>query len=58
MVAGKAERFDGNLLEADAKVDEYRGQGKTTAYLFVADTEEEFGRKWAAKTKRTRTDSI
>lgn len=58
VVAEKAERFYGTLLEADAKVDEYRGQGKATTYLFSADSEEEFERKWAAEKNRTSVDSI
>ena len=57
LVAGKVERFDGNLLEVDAKVEEYRGLGKATAYLFSADSEEEFERKWLAEKKRTSSDS-
>jgi hypothetical protein len=47
MVAGNAEQFDGSLLEVDAK-EEYRWQGKAAAYLFSADSEEDFDRKWLA----------
>jgi hypothetical protein len=57
-VDGKAERFDGTLLEVDAKAEEYRGQGKSTVYLFSADTEDEFARKMLAERNRTRLDSF
>jgi hypothetical protein len=58
LVAGQVERFDGNLLEVDAKVEEHRGHGKVTAYLFSAESEEEFDRKCLAEKRRTRVDSL
>ena len=57
-VDGKAERFDGSLLEVDAKTEEYRNQGKSTVYLFSADSEEEFARRLMAEKNRTRLDSF
>jgi hypothetical protein len=58
LIAGKATRFDGNLLEAEAQIEKYRSQGKAAAYLFSADSEDEFERKWRAEKNRKRCDSL
>jgi hypothetical protein len=58
LVDGRVEMFEGTLVDAEDRIDQLTSEGKSAAYLFEAESEEEFSAKREAEQRRAATDSF
>jgi len=58
LVDGRVEMFEGTLADAEERIDQLASQGKAAAYLFEANSVEEFSAKREAERRRSATDTL
>jgi hypothetical protein len=57
LINGRLEQFDGTLDEAEKVINKYTSNGDKAVYLFGADSDEQFAKKWEEEKRRTAPDS-